>query len=85
MLQECLKILKFVSKILTFLMSIKSTHYTFYFQKPCRVYTGIFFSVGQFTHTSTLFFLNVTKRQDSVINNTGQGEIIIQDLDVTTR
>jgi hypothetical protein len=43
-----------------------------------------FFSVGQFTHTSTLFFLNVTKRQESVTKNTGQGEIIIQDLDVTT-
>jgi hypothetical protein len=69
---------------LTFLMSFKSTHYAFYFQKPCRVYTGIFFSVGQFTHTSTLLFLNVTKRQESVTKNTGQGEII-QDLDVTTR
>jgi hypothetical protein len=85
MLQECLKILKFVIKILTFLMSFKSTLYAFYFQKPCRVYTGFFFSVGQFTNTSTLFFLNVTKRQESVIKNTGQGEIIIQDLDVTTR
>jgi hypothetical protein len=63
-------------------MSFKSTLYAFYFQKPCRVYTGIFFSVGQFTHTSTLFFL---KRQESVTKNTGQGEIIIQDLDVTTR
>jgi hypothetical protein len=44
-----------------------------------------FFSVGQFTHTSTLFFLNVTKIQESVTKNSGQGEIIIQDLDVTTR
>jgi hypothetical protein len=44
-----------------------------------------FFSVGQFTHTSTLSFLNMTKRLGSVIKNTGQGEIIIQDLDVTTR
>jgi hypothetical protein len=85
MLQECLKILKFVIKILTFLMSFKSTLFAFYFQKPCRFHTGIFFSVGQFTHTSTLFFLNVTKRQESVTKNTGQGEIIIQNLDVTTR
>ncbi len=85
MLQECLKNLKFVIKILTFLMSFKSTLYAFYFQKPCRVYTGIFFSVGQFTHTSTLFILNVIKRQESVTQNIGQGEIIIQDLDVTTR
>jgi hypothetical protein len=66
-------------------MSFKSTLYAFYFQKPFRVYTGIFFSVGQFTQTSTLSFLNVTKRQESVTKNTGQGEIIIQDLDVTTR
>jgi hypothetical protein len=44
-----------------------------------------FFSVGQFTHTSTLFFLNVTKRQESVIKNTGQGEKFTENLDVTTR
>jgi hypothetical protein len=43
------------------------------------------FSVGQFTHTSTLSFLNVTKRQESVTKNSVQGENIIQDLDVTTR
>jgi hypothetical protein len=85
MLQECLKILKFVIKILTLLMSIKSTLYAFYFQKPYRVYTVIFFSVGQFTHTTTLSFLNVTKRLGSVIKNTGQGEKFIENLDVTTR
>jgi hypothetical protein len=84
-LQESLKLLKFVIKILTFLMSIKSTLYAFYFQKPCRVYTVFFFSVGQFTHTSTLSFLNMTKRLGSVIKNTGQGEKFIENLDVTTR
>jgi hypothetical protein len=63
MLQEYLKILKFVIKILTFLMSFKSTLYAFYFQA----------------------LLKVTKRQESVTKNTGQGEIIIQDLGVTTR
>ncbi len=58
-------------------------HFTF---KNLVEFTQEFFvSVGQFTHTSTLFFLNVTKRQESVTKNTGQGEIIIQDLDVTTR
>jgi hypothetical protein len=56
-----------------------------YFQKPCRIYIGIFFSVGQFTHTSKLSFLNMTKRLGSVINNTGQGEKFIENLDVTTR
>jgi hypothetical protein len=66
-------------------MSFKSTLYAFYFQKPCRIHTENLFSVGQFTHTSTLFFLNLTKSQESVTKNTGQGEIIIQDLDVTTR
>ncbi len=66
-------------------MSIKSTLYAFYFQKPCRVYTGFYFSVGQFTRTSTLSFLNMTKRLGSVIKNTGQGEKFIENLDVTTR
>jgi hypothetical protein len=63
-------------------MSFKSTLYAFYFQKPCRVYTALFF---QSDNSHTVFFLNVTKRQESVTKNTGQGEIIIQDLDVTTR
>ncbi len=65
-------------------MSIKSTLYAFYFQKPYRVYTGFYFSVGQFTHTSTLSFLNMTKRLGSVIKNTSQGEKFIENLDVTT-
>ncbi len=68
-------------------MSIKSTLYAFYFQKPCRVYTGIFFFQSDNSHTQAhcFFFFNVTKRQESVTKITGQGEIIIQDLDVTTR
>jgi hypothetical protein len=32
-----------------------------------------------------MFFLNVTKRLESVIKNTGQGEKFIENLDVTTR
>ncbi len=37
------------------------------------------------SHTLAHFFLNMTKRLGSVTKNTGQWEIIIQDLDVTTR
>jgi hypothetical protein len=66
-------------------MSFKSTLYASYSQNPVEFTQKKLFSVGQFTHTSTLFFRNVTKRQESVTENTGQGEIIIQDLDVTTR
>jgi hypothetical protein len=58
-------------------------HFTF--KNLVEFTQDFFFSVGQFTLTSTLFFLNVTESQESVTKNTGQGEIITQDLDVTTR
>jgi hypothetical protein len=57
-------------------------HFTF---QNLVEFTQEFFFQSDNSHTSTLFFLNVTKREESVTKNTGQGEIIIQDLDVTTR
>jgi hypothetical protein len=61
-------------------------HFTF---KNHVEFTQEFFFQSDNSHTQAncffQFFLNVTKRQESVTKNTGQGEIIIQDLDVTTR
>jgi hypothetical protein len=60
-------------------MSVKSTLYAFYFQKSCRESPGFFFSVRQFTQTSTLFYAYMTKRLCKVIKNSAQGEKFIQD------
>ncbi len=58
-------------------------HFTF---KNLVEFTQEFFFQSDNSHTHKhIVFLNVTKRQESVTKNTGQGEIIIQDLDVTTR
>jgi hypothetical protein len=55
MLEKSPEIFNFLIKVLTFLMSFKTTLYSLYFQKLCRIYTEIFFQVGQFIHKSTLF------------------------------
>ncbi len=57
-------------------------HFTF--KNHVEFTQEFFFSRTIHTHKH-IFFLNVTKRQESVTKNTGQEEIIIQDLDVTTR
>jgi hypothetical protein len=74
MLEKSPEIFNFLIKVLTFFMSFKSTLYSPYFQKLCRIYTEKFFQVGQFIHKKTLFFLNVTKRQRSAIKKSVQGE-----------
>jgi hypothetical protein len=58
-------------------------HFTF---KNLVEFTQEFFFQSDNSQTQAhCFFLNVIKRQESVTKNIGQGEIIIQDLDVTTR
>ncbi len=42
MLEKSPEILNFLIKVLTFLMSFKSTLYLLYFQKLCRIYTEKF-------------------------------------------
>ncbi len=55
MLEKSPEIFNFLIKVLTFLMSFKSTLYSLYFQKLCRIYTEKIFQVGQLIHKSTLF------------------------------
>jgi hypothetical protein len=74
MLEKSPEIFNLVIKILTFLMSFKSTLYSLYYQKLCRIYTEKFFQVGQYIHKNTLFYTYVTKRLGSVIKKSVQGE-----------
>ncbi len=53
MLEKSPEIFNFLIKVLTFFMSFKSTLYSPYFQKLCRIYTEKFFQVGEFTHKNT--------------------------------
>jgi hypothetical protein len=74
MLEKSPEIFNFLIKVLTFLMSFKSTLYSFYFQKLCRIYTEKFFQSDN-TYTKTpCFYTYVTKRLGSVIKKSVQGE-----------
>jgi hypothetical protein len=68
------EIFNFLIKVLTFLMSFKSTLYSLYFQKLCRIYTGKIFSSRTIHTQSTFFYTYVTKRQGSVIKKSVQEE-----------
>jgi hypothetical protein len=62
MLEKNPEIFNFLIKVLTFLMSFKSTLYSLYFQRLCRIYTEKFFQVGQFIHKNTLFLYLCDKK-----------------------
>jgi hypothetical protein len=62
MLEKSPEIFNFLIKVLTFLMSFKSTLYSFYFQKLCRINTEKFFQVEQYIHKNTLFLYLCDKK-----------------------